>query len=1069
MSALRRRPAFVRYGFAVAVVVAVTGLKEALAPLVREESPFLLFFFAVLAAAWIGGRGPGLLATGLAALSAWFFFFEPYLSFALGDTAQLVRTGIFLIEGSVITFIVTAVQGGRRRAEAAAEELRENEEALRFLVEASRSLSSSLDYRETLRGVARLSVPRLADWCAVDVVEEDGPLRRLAIEHEDPEKVDLARDLQERYPADPDAPYGVHQVLRTGRPELVPEIPESLLRQAARDEEHRALLTKLGLQSYMIVPLVARGRMLGAISFFAAGSGRRYGQADLELAEDLARRAALAVDNARLYEEARRELSERQRAEGELKRAETRYRSLVEQMPAVTYIEALDAEGRATELTYASPQIEDLFGYTPEEWISDPGLFVRLLHPDDRERMLAEDERTEQTGEPFRTEYRQYTRDGEMLWVRDEAALVYDEEGRPQYWQGVIIDITEQKRAQEALRQSEERYRAVIERAAEGIYLVDAETGRVLDANPAFCRLLGYTREEVLGMSIYDFLDHDREEIEQNICATPAGASRDVGEHRYRRKDGSLLYVVSNGSAMYHEGRKVISILMHDVTERRRVEEALRRSETSLRAAQAMARIGDWEYELDSDRARWSDELFRIFGFAPGQSLPNFRGFFDLVHPEDRAAVRREVFGVLRGGEESSMDYRIVRPDGEVRSVHTEYRVTRDESGRGVGLVGTIQDITERKRAEDALRESERRFRALFENSGDALIVHDQSGNVVDCNREAYRSLGYTREEFLGLSVGDFAVDVLSEEEKAQRGDDTFWKRAMRAEPGEVVAFHENIHRRKDGTTFPVEVGLGSIDYGGRRLVFASARDITERKRAEMELEALVDELRRSNAELEQFAYVASHDLQEPLRMVSSFTQLLRRRYEGQLDETADEFIGYAVDGATRMQTLINALLEYSRVGTRGRPFTVVDTEGTFGAALANLRNAVEESGAEVVSGGLPAVLGDEVQLMQLFQNLIANAIKFRGEAPPRVRVEARRQGRDWLFSVEDNGIGIGPEHRERIFVIFQRLHGREEYSGTGIGLALCKKIVERHGGKIWVESEPGRGSTFYFTLRPAG
>ena len=932
----------------------------------------------------------------------------------------------------------------------------------RFLAEAGRILSSSLDYRETLAKVAHLVVPWLADWCVVDVLEEDGGISNVATAHRDPEKIALTGEWRERYPPDLDAQRGVPEVLRTGRPELVPEIPAALLEEAARDEEHRETLRSLELASYMVVPLAARGRMIGAITLITESSGRRYGPADLELAEDLAARAALAVDNARLYEEAQAEISERERTEAalreaearktaimdasldciitmddaglitdfnpaaertfgyrraevlgseladviippafrdahrrglahylatgegpvlnkrielrgaradggefpveltivpirvggraaftgylrditereraqtELREAERRYRALVEQMPAVTYVEALDVGRRATEISYTSPQIEDLFGYTAAEWMSDPGLFVRLLHPDDRERVLAEDERTEQTGEPFREEYRQFTRDGRVVWVRDEAALVRDEEGNPLYWQGVILDVTERRRAEEALRQSEERYRGVIERAAEGIYLLDAASARIIDANPAFCRLLGYGREEAVGMSIYDLLDHDREEIRRNIEATPAGASREVGERRYRRKDGSLLYVVSNGSAMVHEDRKVISILMHDVTERRQAEEALRRSERSLRAAQAMAHVGDWEYDLHGDTARWSEELFRIFGLPPGEP-PAFRGFFDLVHPEDRADVRREVFGVLRGGEESSMDYRITRPDGEVRTVHTEYRVTRDASGRGVGMFGTVQDIT-------------------------------------------------------------------------------------------------------------------------------------DRRRAAAELETLVGELRRSNAELEQFAYVASHDLQEPLRMVSSFTQLLRRRYEGQLDATADEFIGYAVDGASRMQTLINALLEYSRVGTRGRPFTAVDAEGVFAVALANLRNAVGESGAEVVSGGLPVVFGDEVQLMQLFQNLIANAIKFRGEERPLVRVEARRRGREWVFSVKDNGIGIGAEYRERIFVIFQRLHGREEFSGTGIGLALCKKIVERHGGKIWVESEPGRGSTFYFTLAP--
>ena len=201
--------------------------------------------------------------------------------------------------------------------------------------------------------------------------------------------------------------------------------------------------------------------------------------------------------------------------------------------------------------------------------------------------------------------------------------------------------------------------------------------------------------------------------------------------------------------------------------------------------------------------------------------------------------------------------------------------------------------------------------------------------------------------------------------------------------------------------------------------------------------------------------------------MVSSYTQLLARRYKGRLDSDADEFIHYAVDGANRMQTLINDLLAYSRVGTRGRELAPTDTAGVLEAARANLLKAIEESSAEVTSGELPTVMGDETQLVQLFQNLIGNAIKFRGEVPPSVRVEAERRDGEWLFSVRDNGIGIDRQYAERIFVIFQRLHGKAEYSGTGIGLAVCKKIVERHGGKIWVESEPGKGSTFYFTLRP--
>jgi len=244
--------------------------------------------------------------------------------------------------------------------------------------------------------------------------------------------------------------------------------------------------------------------------------------------------------------------------------------------------------------------------------------------------------------------------------------------------------------------------------------------------------------------------------------------------------------------------------------------------------------------------------------------------------------------------------------------------------------------------------------------------------------------------------------------------------------------------------------------------------ELDERRRAERVLAQYAEDLKRSNAELEQFAYVASHDLQEPLRMVASFTQLLAKRYQGKLDQDADDFIGFAVEGANRMQVLINDLLAFSRVGTRGKPFAAVDCEAVLSHALANLTTILQETGAVVTRDPLPTVRADEVQLGQLFQNLLANALKFQGPDPPRVHLAAQQQGDEWIFSVQDNGIGIAPEHQERIFTIFQRLHRREEFPGTGLGLALCKKIAERHGGRIWVKSAPGRGSTFYFSI-PGG
>ncbi len=231
------------------------------------------------------------------------------------------------------------------------------------------------------------------------------------------------------------------------------------------------------------------------------------------------------------------------------------------------------------------------------------------------------------------------------------------------------------------------------------------------------------------------------------------------------------------------------------------------------------------------------------------------------------------------------------------------------------------------------------------------------------------------------------------------------------------------------------------------------------------ELNERAKDLTRSNSELQQFAYVASHDLQEPLRMVASFTQLLAKRYGDKLDDDARDFINYAVDGATRMQTLISDLLEYSRVGTQGKPFVFTDTNALLQKVLESLRFAIEESGAMISSDPLPMVMADPQQLGQLFQNLLTNAIKFHGEEPPHVRISIERNGGDWKISVRDNGIGISQEYAERIFVIFQRLHTKTEYPGTGIGLAICKKIVERHCGRIWIEPSPGAGTTFCFTI----
>lgn len=374
---------------------------------------------------------------------------------------------------------------------------------------------------------------------------------------------------------------------------------------------------------------------------------------------------------------------------------------------------------------------------------------------------------------------------------------------------------------------------------------------------------------------------------------------------------------------------------------RKTAEEALKESEALLNKAQHIAHLGSWDWDIVNNTLAWSDEIYEIFGLEKDRFGATYEAFLNSVHPGDRKSVVNAVNDAVYKNKPYLINHRIVLPDGTIKTVQEQGDVSRNASGEAVRMIGAVQDITERKKMDDELRE--------------------------------YR-------------------DHLEE------------------------------------------------------LV-----------------EARTAELKAVNRELEAFTYSASHDLQEPLRIVAGYMQLLARRYRGKLDKDADEFIEYAVDGAARMQRLISDLLSYSRVG-RKVEFKEIDTAEAVRSAITNLKAAIEESGASVTYGHLPKIEANS-QITNVFMNLIGNAIKYRGADHPKIRVDAERVSKSWQFSVADNGIGIEPRHHDRIFDLFQRLHGKAEYQGTGIGLSICKKIVESYGGRIWVESEPGKGSTFYFNI----
>jgi PAS domain S-box-containing protein len=415
----------------------------------------------------------------------------------------------------------------------------------------------------------------------------------------------------------------------------------------------------------------------------------------------------------------------------------------------------------------------------------------------------------------------------------------------------------------------------------------------------------------------------------------------------------------------------------------------------------------------------------------------------------DTSRAREGYQQVFRDGLVKDYELDIRHREGQLTPVIYNASVYRNESGEITGVFAAARDIGDRKRAEDALRTASAYNRSLLEASLDPLVTISAEGKITDVNKATEKVTGYSRDELIGTDFVDYFTDT----SRAREGYQQVFRDGL-------VKDYELEIRHRAGQLTPVLYNASVYrDEPGKIVgIFAAARDIGERKRVE-------GDLIRSNKDLEQFAYVASHDLQEPLRNVASCMQMLEKGYKAKLGPDADQLMHYAVDSVARMKALILDLLSYSRISTKGSLPEATDCEKIFGQSLSNLGSAIKETGAVVTHDVLPTVMADPAQLGQVFQNLVGNAVKFRSQERPHVHVAAVKNGSEWIFSVQDNGIGVESRHLERIFVIFQRLNKREDYGGTGMGLAIVKKIVERHRGRIWVESEPGKGTTFYFTI----
>jgi PAS domain S-box-containing protein len=686
------------------------------------------------------------------------------------------------------------------------------------------------------------------------------------------------------------------------------------------------------------------------------------------------------------------------------------------------------------------------------------------------------------------------------LWHDDDVRLL-------QTAAEIIGRFLERFLAEEVLQASEEKYRGLVEQSLQGLVIAQDNPVRIVFASQPMQTISGFAPQELQGFGPQQLAnlihpDH-RETFFQNFRARLQGqAVSPRHEYQIIHKGGAVRWIELYSSIITYEGALATQTLFMDITARKQAEGALVEQAQALRESKS--------------------QLQAILTHAPAIIyIKDPQGRFVLVNPAFEAAFdvpRAQILGkpaselipaeaaaeheandaqVMQSGQAFQFQESAVQADGQMHTVISVKFPIRDAEGQIYGVGGISTDITARVRAESAAQARLRIAQASAQASLQELMqvaldeIESLTGSEIGFYHffhadQAIISLQTwstnTLKNLCGaegqghhypLSQAGVWADCIRERRPVIHNDYAALPHRKGMPPGHAPVIRELVLPIMRGGQVVAVLGVGNkpTDYDEQDIEIATllgefSWEIVNRKRAEEALAHYADELERSNKALQQFAYVISHDLQEPLRMVQGYLDLLTRRYGDQLDADAQEYVAYVVDGAARMQDMIRALLRLSRVETHGGTFAPTDLKAALARAQQALARTIEESGARVTHDALPTVLADEAQLVQVFQNLIANGIKFcRQDEPPRVHISARRRGDQWVLSVADNGIGIDPRQAERLFQIFQRLHTREEYPGTGIGLALCQRIVARHGGKIWVESQVGEGATFYFTL----
>lgn len=805
-------------------------------------------------------------------------------------------------------------------------------------------------------------------------------------------------------------------------------IIEDVAASPVYDAGSRAAMLQAGARAVQSTPLVTRsGKVVGILSTHY-GTPTVPGTRELQLVDVLARQTADLIESFSNAEV--------------LRAGEERLTLALEAAGMATW----DVVMRTGDARWSRRQFE-ILGYKPDpDGRATLDMWKSLVHPDDLQKVEGELQASKTTGARYVSEHRILRADtGEVRWIAEFGRYIGNSP-ESRHFIGISLDITSRIEAARASL----LLKAIVDSSDDAIISKTLD-GVITSWNQSARRLFGYTAEEAIGKTVAELLvPDDRQDEEPNILARLGRGERvDHYETVRRRKDGTLVDLSLTISPVKDDRGCIIgaSKIARDITGRKQADALLRKSEERFRAL-VMA-SSDVIYQMSGDWAEMRHLVGRDF---IADTLEPSRAWLDkYIHPDDQPQVTRTIQEAIRNQSVFSLEHRVIRTDGTLGWIFSRAVPILNDRGEIVEWFGAASDITDLKHAEESLRKSEERFRQLAEVGPQIVWLSGPNGELEFVNRRWV--------EFSGLNFRDMQDPALVQS-RLHPEDDVLghWRRSI--ETGTPFELEARL-RSKDGEfrwfmmrSIPVRDEQGRI---GRW--FGTSTDIHENKLLQLEL-------RRANQDLEQFAYSASHDLQEPLRSVRIFSELLFERCSKKLDGQDLEFVQTVRDGAGRMEMLVRDLLAYTRAARIEKPSEPVDSNAAFEAAVGNLAGAIAETGATVDRGELPLVRIHPTHLQQLFQNLIGNALKYnRPGVPPIVRTTARKEGGTWVFSVADNGIGIDPAFKEKIFGLFKRLHTGDQYSGTGIGLAICQRIVERHNGRIWVESEPGKGSIFRFTL----